>query len=68
MVITITHREDRDRAGYAIVVRFHDTRLPVLRHSVASLPALQAWLLQVLGGQSARKRRSRATPGGAYAG
>jgi hypothetical protein len=62
MVITITHREDRDRAGYAWRVQFHDRAIPELRGSAPTLAGVQEMLTFLLADPKRRRPAKKAKP------
>lgn len=62
MEIRITHREDRDHAGYALSVRFPDKGLPVLRDSTPTLAGVHRWLDDLLKESPRRRKRQRVQP------
>jgi hypothetical protein len=62
MVITITHREDRDRAGYAWRVQFHDRAIPELRGSAPTLAGVQEMLTFLLADRKRRRPTKKAKP------
>jgi hypothetical protein len=62
MVITITHHEDRERAGYAWRVQFHDRTIPELRGSAPTLAGVQQMLTTLLDDRKRPRKRRPLTP------
>jgi len=59
MVITITHDEDRARAGYAWRVEFNNRTIPTLRGSAPTLAGLRRMLETLLAEKPKRRQRPR---------